>query len=1115
MAAFQGSPSPALKNKQQQTKILEQAVSTELSPPLIASRTERGYIAKSLDTLQIGEMEECSQIYIELQSKLRSNASDEAPVLCALLPEVAKFSEMLVRDVKIALVPNPLNGRQIELVTSCLRCLGFFIHHLKIIEALGAANCNNLLNLLCQVILQASEKHICSLAVWCISSQRLPAALLSQNALILAQALSFGLDKPFESANIATESLNALIWVCKKDPVAMMKHGKEFLIRLLWFAIDDDASIREKAGHMLVFVSNSTAKYQSEYEPVVVDFFKNHADAYCTVLEKLVLPEKRLVKLWIQLVTILDKFLLHSKMLQQLMKLLEGNFNHQNPDTRCLAFHAWERLVELFNKDGYTNNRMHIIMLPLVNTFSNERVKKVRMAAVKLWPKVLSAVSHDVQTFFEEAVMTPVRALKKETEIEIMVYTSRIISNLVLGYTRKPQRNSSGLSQKNADCGFSVEPKWLRSQTEFILDFIFAFNINNSKIYLQTASIWKNLLDNLTQLNISEIQHTSESITAVRQCFTFIQNMINAFYDGGKLNTKILSEFVTGLKKHLGDRIMKSQSYSIPPENLTPQEELKNVFMELHIIFNVADQRVTVADEAETKEYLQFFRHRKNKHNLGHAWHVAAGFVITLASRNPNKFSENLKDIMELLFFPIKNNDISFVIGDQCEVRFAQSWINLFQSLLSNRKSCNDEIKVILNELQKMRQTEERPLNLFMMYVVSCIYGGNMSGLTRPELRSFRFLTRNQLFVIDIINDNFTLEFARIYVKCLIIRWQKEFEALNDPVRADLREMAIQSFAVFLMHLYNSSLEIQKELSSFVEMIRRIWRQEVLSTIEEKNCEISEIHVFKAGLLCRDADIRKSTLLKYEALKAKNPNYTFIEEIEEQNLIEKSNHLDLNERVEVDMGDVTMADEQSSSPLKAVPLEIEETPIKQRIELPLREPLKDRTAEILSESAVSYEPSSSEILAAPPSVIGKRKADPTMDFQSPPSILKKRVSKDAPNKNRRVSFQFEGETRRDYTAAPNEVAADITEFASIDDNSENIDPVSSKGAKESDQKWGIRETPPSEILAVKYDSDKIIADLKLMNDALMSLSSEDLFRLQGRLQTATAQVFTEIQKRFA
>lgn len=169
-----------------------------------------------------------------------------------------------------------------------MRCMGYFMYAPNLVKLLSDAECSELLHTICSLI--SAEKSVVSqnnlsLALWCLSTQRLSAKLIVGHMSTIINSLQLALEYPAD--NVKAESLGCLLNICRQAPTAALLYNSLWLNPVILNCAHPMLNIRDKAEHILAFMVPLFAENHERTDSAVTSFFKNHALEFGKNMESL------------------------------------------------------------------------------------------------------------------------------------------------------------------------------------------------------------------------------------------------------------------------------------------------------------------------------------------------------------------------------------------------------------------------------------------------------------------------------------------------------------------------------------------------------------------------------------------------------------------------------------------------------------------------------------------------------------------------------------------------------------------------------------------------------------------------------------------------------------
>ncbi|XP_056286933.1 telomere-associated protein RIF1 isoform X2 [Pseudoliparis swirei] len=298
------------------------------------------------------------------------------------LPAVEKHFPRLGRAI-LAHVTSPTA----ELSQAALQALGFCLYHSHVVSGVPETFAAEILSSLCSLVGKSPDKNTCTRALWVISKQSFPPAVVGQNvSAILGMLEGIWGRGDVQSVVMEHEALNVIIRLLEQAPAQMADGAVRWAKLVVPLVVHSAAKVRLRAAAAMEtgmpLLLEKRAQVAGVIEPMM-------SSKLIPELQKLFLSknEANVLKLWPLFVKLLGK-LLHrgGPFINSLLHLEELGFRSSSPAIKKIAFIAWKSLIDNFalNPDILCSaKRMKLLMQPLASI--NVRTEVLLLTKVEVW----------------------------------------------------------------------------------------------------------------------------------------------------------------------------------------------------------------------------------------------------------------------------------------------------------------------------------------------------------------------------------------------------------------------------------------------------------------------------------------------------------------------------------------------------------------------------------------------------------------------------------------------------------------------------------------------------------------------------------------------------------
>ncbi|OWF47711.1 telomere-associated protein RIF1-like isoform X2 [Mizuhopecten yessoensis] len=289
------------------------------------------------------------------------------------------------------------------LAHSALQVLGFFLHDSDNVGSLSATNVGNVISVLTNCVSQTDDKTTCTRALWCLSRQNLPSDVVNKNVSMMLNSAEFAMEKwKLQSITVENEASNIIARLLEVCPKEMINHivqwGKILLVQLVHSAI----KIREKA---LEVVNTQLSSLMTEQKVLSKFLMTDFNKKFGAEMERLFgsRHEIHVLKTWGILVQILGDDLHRGSFINHVLPIAELGFKSSNPEVKCLAFQAWQQLIDNFaTNNAILTDPKRIKLVMQVFKLNNAKSENVALTKLQVWWHFIWLLGPKVSAHFDQ-----------------------------------------------------------------------------------------------------------------------------------------------------------------------------------------------------------------------------------------------------------------------------------------------------------------------------------------------------------------------------------------------------------------------------------------------------------------------------------------------------------------------------------------------------------------------------------------------------------------------------------------------------------------------------------------------------------------------------------------
>ncbi|XP_019732476.1 telomere-associated protein RIF1 isoform X2 [Hippocampus comes] len=298
------------------------------------------------------------------------------------LPAVTKHFSRLGNAIL-----SHVSSQHAELSQAALQALGFCVYHSHVVSGVSETFTTEMLSALCSLVAKSPEKNTCTRALWVISKQNFPAAMVGKKVpCILSMLESVWSKGEVQSVVVEHEALNVVIRLLEQVPAQMGEWAVCWAKLVIPLVVHSTSKVRLRAAAALEMGLPLLLQKQMEVAASIEPLM---SAKLIPELQKLFMSknEMNVLKLWPLFVKLLGK-LLHrgGPFINSLLHLEELGFRSSSPTVKKIAFIAWKSLIDNFALNPNilcSGKRMKLLMQPLMSI--NIRTEMLMLTKVEVW----------------------------------------------------------------------------------------------------------------------------------------------------------------------------------------------------------------------------------------------------------------------------------------------------------------------------------------------------------------------------------------------------------------------------------------------------------------------------------------------------------------------------------------------------------------------------------------------------------------------------------------------------------------------------------------------------------------------------------------------------------
>ncbi|XP_007933126.1 telomere-associated protein RIF1 [Orycteropus afer afer] len=335
---------------------------------------------------------EQTDAYLTLASRMSGEEGKEVII------EVEKKLSRLYKVFK-----THISSQNPELSSAALQALGFCLYNPKISSGLSEANIQELLSKLNDIV-KTSDKNVRTRALWVISKQTFPTAVVAKVVSSIIETLEIVFNKgDMHSAIVDYEALNVIIRLIEQAPVQMGEESVRWAKLVIPLVVHSAQKVHLRGATALEMGMPLLLQKQHEIASITEQLMTTKL---ISELQKLFMSknETYVLKLWPLFVRLLGKTLHRSgSFINSLLQLEELGFRSGAPMIKKIAFIAWKSLIDNFalNPDILCSaKRLKLLMQPLSSI--HVRTESLALTKLEVWWYLLMRLGPHLPAHFEQ-----------------------------------------------------------------------------------------------------------------------------------------------------------------------------------------------------------------------------------------------------------------------------------------------------------------------------------------------------------------------------------------------------------------------------------------------------------------------------------------------------------------------------------------------------------------------------------------------------------------------------------------------------------------------------------------------------------------------------------------
>ncbi|KAL4635539.1 telomere-associated protein RIF1 isoform X1 [Arapaima gigas] len=332
------------------------------------------------------------------------------------LPAVVKHFSRLGKVLKTHIL-----SQNTELSQAALQALGFCAFHSNVVSGIKDDLAEELLVCLSSLVLSSTEKNTCARALWVMSKQNFPSAVVSRTVPDILQTLeAVKTREDIQSVIMEHEALNVCNRVdtdpypifmdrlLEQAPIQMGEGAVRWAKLVIPLVVHSASKVRLRAGAALEMGMPLLLEKQQEVAAIIEPLMSSKL---IPELQKLFSSknEANVLKLWPLFVRLLGR-LLHrgGPFINSLLHLEELGFRSSSPVIKKIAFIAWKSLIDNFaiNPDILCSaKRLKLLMQPLSSV--QVRTEALQLTKLEVWWYLVVKLGPNLAANFEQVVGVP------------------------------------------------------------------------------------------------------------------------------------------------------------------------------------------------------------------------------------------------------------------------------------------------------------------------------------------------------------------------------------------------------------------------------------------------------------------------------------------------------------------------------------------------------------------------------------------------------------------------------------------------------------------------------------------------------------------------------------
>ncbi|NWH56903.1 RIF1 protein, partial [Geococcyx californianus] len=336
-----------------------------------------------------------------------------------------------------------ISSQNSELSNAALQALGFCVFNSKITSELSEMEIQDLLSVVTDVAVKASDKNTRTRALWVISKQTFPSEIVKKEVSNIISTLETILTKgDVQSMVVEYEALNVIIRLMEQTPAQMGEEAVRWAKLIIPLVVHSAHKVQLRGATALEMGMPLLLQKQQEVAAVTEYLMTTKL---ISELQKLFSTknETYVLKLWPLFVKLLGKTLHRSgSFINSLLQLEELGFRSGSPVVKKIAFIAWKSLIDNFalNPDILCSaKRLKLLMQPLSSI--HVRTEALALTKLEVWWYLLMRLGPQLPANFEQVCVPLIQSTLSLDSSVLQGTPSRLPANQSLAAATPAQKS--------------------------------------------------------------------------------------------------------------------------------------------------------------------------------------------------------------------------------------------------------------------------------------------------------------------------------------------------------------------------------------------------------------------------------------------------------------------------------------------------------------------------------------------------------------------------------------------------------------------------------------------------------------------------------------------------